>query len=255
MTRLLSAEFRKVTTVRLWWVLGLAALLIGLLSSVASIPLVSAIATDTASDRAGTATIGLFVALGSVFLFAALFGAVNAGAEYRHGTLADTFLSTRGRDRVVAAKLAVTVGFGLLYCLAVEIVTVPLLLIAAPDHIRLDATILAVLGAGLLASALWALLGAGLALATASATGSAVGLVAWYVFGEATARVILSGLGLGALGQWLPASVTVTTFRGIVEDNPVEDVPGWQQSILVLALWAAVACGLGWWTTRRRDIT
>lgn len=257
MTRLLSAEFRKVTSLRFWWALGLAPLLIGLLSSVVSIPLVSAIAAETGSDGTGTAVaaIGLFVALGSVFLFAALFGAVNAGAEYRHNTFAGTFLTARGRDRVVAAKLAVTAAFGLLYCLAIEIVSVPLLLIAAPDDFRLDGTIVAVLVAGLLASTLWTLLGAGLALATASSIGSAVGLVAWYVFGEGTARLVLSGLGLDSLGRWLPGSVTVTTFLGIVEDNPFEDVPGWQQSILVLALWAAVACGLGWWATRRRDIT
>lgn len=257
MTRLLTAEFRKVTSLRSWWALGLAPLLIGVLSGAISMPLVSSIAAESESDEIGVAVaaIGLFVALGSVFLFAALFGAVNAGAEYRHDTFAGTFLTTRGRDRVVAAKLAVTAGFGLLYCLVIEIVSVPLLLVAAPDEFRVDGTILGVLVIGMLASTLWTLLGAGLALATASSIGSAVALVAWYVLGEGVARLVLSGLGLDALGQWLPGSVTVTAFLGAVDEGALDGAPGWPQSLVALALWAAVSCALGWWATRRRDIT
>ncbi|PTR30200.1 hypothetical protein C8K36_10248 [Rhodococcus sp. OK519] len=257
MTRLLTAEFRKVITLRFWWALGLAPLLIGVMSGAISMPLISAVASDSESDEIGIAVagIGLFVALGSVFLFAALFGAVNAGAEYRHHTLAGTFLTTRGRDQVVGAKLAVTAGFGLLYCLVIEIVSVPLLLIASPDEFQVDGTILGVLAIGLLATALWTLLGAGLALTTASSIGSAVGLVAWYVLGEGVTRLILSGLGLDAVGQWLPGSVTVAAFIDVVDDGALDGLPGWPLSLFVLALWAATACGLGWWATRSRDIT
>ncbi len=113
----------------------LAPLLIGLLSGAISVPFVSALAQETESDELAiaVAAIGLFVALGSVFLFAALFGALNAGAEYRHNTFAGTFITTRGRDRVVAAKLLATAAVGLLYCLVVEVVSVPLLLAFAPD--------------------------------------------------------------------------------------------------------------------------
>ncbi|NKS62577.1 ABC transporter permease [Rhodococcus hoagii] len=253
MNRLLTAEFRKITTLRLWWALGLAPLLIGLLSGAISVPFVSALAQETESDELAiaVAAIGLFVALGSVFLFAALFGALNAGAEYRHNTFAGTFLTTRGRDRVVAAKLLATAAVGLLYCLVVEVVSVPLLLAFAPDDFRVDSTIVGVLLIGLVASTLWTLLGAGLALATASSIGSAVGIVAWYVAGEGTVRLVLSRLGLGTVAQWLPGSVTLTAFAAVVDDSIT---PGWPQCLVALALWAVASCGLGWWATRRRDI-
>ncbi|MBM4618046.1 ABC transporter permease, partial [Rhodococcus hoagii] len=51
MNRLLTAEFRKITTLRLWWALGLAPLLIGLLSGAISVPFVSALAQETESDE------------------------------------------------------------------------------------------------------------------------------------------------------------------------------------------------------------
>ncbi len=99
---------------------------------------------------------------------------------------------------------------------------------------------------GLVASTLWTLLGAGLALATASSIGSAVGIVAWYVVGEGTVRLVLSGLGLGTVAQWLPGSVTLTAFAAVVDDSIT---PGWPQCLVALALWAAASCGLGWWAT------
>ncbi|MGF7121049.1 ABC transporter permease [Rhodococcus sp. AG1013] len=255
-TRLLTAEFRKVTSLRFWWALGLAPLLVGVMSSAISIPMFNAVADEVASKEANTAAaaIGLFVALGLVFLFSALFGAVNAGTEYRHNTLTTTFLTARGRDGVLAAKLAVTALFGLLYCLVIEVVSVPLLL-ALSDNFEIDGTIVGVLAIGLVASTLWALIGAGLALATGSSIASAVGLVVWYVMGEGIVRLVLAGLGADAVAQWLPGSVTVTAFVGTIDHSALDGMPGWPLSLLVLCLWAVASCGLGWWATRSRDIT
>lgn len=253
--RLLTAELRKITSLRFWWALGLVPLLVGVMASAISVPILDGLIHESASreSNAAAAAIGLFVALGLVFLFSALFGAVNAGTEYRHNTLTTTFLTARGRDSVLAAKLAVTAAVGFLYCLVIEAVSVPLLL-ALSDDFTIDAAIAGVLVIGLVASTLWALIGAGLALATGSSIGSAVGLVVWYVAGEGIVRLILAGLGADAVAQWLPGSVTVTAFVGAVDDVALDGLPGSPLSVLVLSLWAVASCGLGWWVTRSRDI-
>jgi len=256
MTNLLRSEFRKVTTLKYWWALGLAPLLVGLFSGAISLPLISGL-SDEADDevQAAVGAIGLLVALALVFVFSALFGAVNAGTEYRHSTITTTFLTTRGRDSVVAAKLLVSALFGILYCLAIELVSVPVLLIAGSDDVRLDGQMTAVLAVGLVASMLWALIGAGLALLTASSIASTVTIVVWYVMGEGIVRAILAGFHLGSAGQWLPGSLTVSAFIGIVDESALTSEPGTAVSLLCMALWAAAAGGLGWWVTRTRDIT
>ncbi|WP_433611378.1 ABC transporter permease [Prescottella agglutinans] len=256
-TNLLLSELRKVTTLKFWWALGLAPLLVGLFSGAITLPLISGIADEVDDDGVKTAVgaIGLLVALALVFVFSALFGAVNAGTEFRHNTITTTLLTTRGRDRVVAAKLAVSALFGILYCLAIELVSIPVLFLAGSGDVRFDGTMTAVLAVGLIASMLWALIGAGLALLTASTIASTVTIVVWYVMGEGIVRAVLAGLDLDAVGQWLPGSVTVSAFIGIVDDSALTSEPDTAVSLLCLALWAAVACGLGWWATRTRDIT
>lgn len=256
-TALLTAELRKITTLRFWWALGITPLVVGLFSSAMSLPMLRAFETELGGDANSAATlVGLFVALALVFLFAAIFGAVNAGAEYRHHTLTTSFLTARGRDGVIGAKLLVTALFGLLYCAAVEVVCIALLMIFAVDEIHFDGTLVAVLGAGLLAAALWALLGAGLALATGSSIVSTVGLVVWYPFGEGIATLILDGIGLGQLSGWLPGTLTVSTVAGVLDTG--DESPGltsWPGAPLGLLLWTVACCGLGWWVTRTRDIT
>ena len=255
-TNLLLSEFRKVTTLKFWWALGVAPLVVGLFSGTISIPLISSV-VDGADDEVRTAAgaIGLLVALALVFVFSALFGAVNAGTEYRHNTITTTFLTTRGRDNVVAAKLVVSALFGLLYCAVIELVCVPVLLVTGSDDVRINGPMIAVLAIGLLASMLWALIGGGLALLTASSIASTITIVVWYVMGEGIVRAILSGLGLDTVGQWLPGSVTISAFIDAVDDKALTSEPGTALSLLCLFLWAAASCGLGWWATRTRDIT
>lgn len=254
MTNLLLSEFRKVTTLRYWWALGLAPLLVGPLSGVVSVPIVRGLTENPAAGETTpvAGAIGLLVALALVFVSAALFGAVHCGAEYRHHTMTATLLTARGRDGAVAAKLAISALVGFAYCLALEVVSLPLLLLVGSDQARFDATMAAILVAGLVASTLWALVGAGLALLTASSIASTVTVVVWYVLGEGAVRLVLDGLHLDAVGQLLPGSLTVTAFVAIVDGGAA--IPA-AAALLGLAAWAALLSGLGWWATRTRDIT
>ncbi|MFC9786195.1 ABC transporter permease [Rhodococcus sp. NPDC127528] len=254
MTALLTSELRKVTTLRFWWALVLAPLAVALFAASIYAAMADGIDSFGSDLSSGAASVGLFVSVASVVLFAGLFGALNAGTEFRHSTLTPTFLTARGRDGVVAAKLIVTAGFGAAYTLLVEIVAVACMVAFAGDGFDLTGSVLAMLGAGLLAGVAWSLIGAGLGLLLRSSIGAAIALVVWYPMGELIVTAILFGLGAQSLPQWLPGAATWAT---IAADSAagIDGFAPWLSAAAALIGWAALAAGLGWWTTRSRDVT
>ncbi|MGX7728857.1 ABC transporter permease [Rhodococcus sp. 2H158] len=260
MTALLTAEFRKVLGLRYWWILGIAPVVVGLFSGALTLPILGTLESLVGESFAETAAaaIGVTVALALVFLFAALFGVVNTGSEFQHRTIVTSFLTTRGRDGVIAAKLTTAVAFGLLYCVVVEAVSMLTILMfgggLAGDGSGAG-SVAAVLGAGLFAAMLWALMGAGLGLLTGSTAGSVLAITAWIPFGELIVSLILDGLGAGALARLLPGQLTwYTVFTVIDLPEEVDPAVTWPAAPLGLLGWTALICGLGWWRTRTRDI-
>ncbi|NCL74783.1 ABC transporter permease [Rhodococcus sp. YH1] len=259
MTALLTAEFRKVLGLRYWWILGITPV-VGLFSGALTLPILGTLESLVGESFAETAAaaIGVSVALALVFLFAALFGVVNTGSEFQHRTIVTSFLTTRGRDGVIAAKLTTAVAFGLLYCVVVEAVSMLTILMfgggLAGDGSGAG-SVAAVLGAGLFAAMLWALMGAGLGLLTGSTAGSVLAITAWIPFGELIVSLILDGLGAGALARLLPGQLTwYTVFTVIDLPEEVDPAVTWPAAPLGLLGWTALICGLGWWRTRTRDI-
>ncbi|QNG18102.1 ABC transporter permease subunit [Rhodococcus triatomae] len=258
MIGLLNSEFRKVVSLRFWWILGLVPLVVGAFSGAVTLPLVRAVAEGLGGDGTvanSVATVfGVVVALFFVVLFGAVFAAVNVGTEFRYGTVTPTFTTTRSRDGVLAAKLAVTSLFGLGYCLVVVLVSSALLLTFSSDA-DLTSTWPGLLGSGLVVALAWTLIGAGLGLVTRSTVGATVTLVVWFTIGELVVRGILSGLGGGAVGAMLPMSATVGTVVNGASSNGVEELPLWPGAPLTLLFWALALVAAGWFTVRTRDVT
>ncbi|WP_072687443.1 ABC transporter permease [Rhodococcus marinonascens] len=259
MTALLTAEFRKVTTLRFWWMLGLAPLIVGMFSSAITLPVMRAFTdtldTDPLHANLAATLFGLAVALSLVVLFSALFGTVNVGTEFRYGTLTTTFLTARGRDGVIGAKLAVTAGFGLFYGLVVEMVSVALLLTFGGDSFEMGGSLFAMLGAALICAALWALIGGGTSMLTGSSVGACITLAVGYTLGEVILRMILSGIGLGSVGGFLPVSATLGTVANAAAGNEIEALPLWPAAPLTLLAWTVAFVVAGWALTRQRDIS
>src|SRR5690606_15985299 len=122
---------RKVLGLRYWWILGIAPLLVGLFCGALTLPVARQLEMGFGDGfaEAIAAAVGISLALALVFLFAAVFGAVETGSEFQHRTAVTTFLTARGRDRVIAAKLLTVAAFGLLYCVVVEITSAATLLL------------------------------------------------------------------------------------------------------------------------------
>lgn len=125
MTALLTAEFRKVLGLRYWWILGIAPLVVGLFCGALTLPVMRHVedVLGPGFAEAAAAAVGISFTLALVFLFAGLFGVVNSGGEYQHRTIITTFLTTRGRDLVIASKYTTAALFGLLYCVIAEVVS------------------------------------------------------------------------------------------------------------------------------------
>jgi len=259
MTALLTAEFRKVLSLRYWWILGIAPLLVGLFCGALTLPVMRQLEDVVGEDfaEAAAAAVGISLALALVFLFSALFGVVNTGSEFQHRTMITTFLTTRGRDRVLATKLATVAIFGLVYCLVTEVVSALTILMFGGGFTGADfGAIAAVLGTGLLCAVLWALIGAGLGLLTGSMVGSVLAICAWIPFGELIVSLVLNGIGLGAVASFLPGQVTWYTLFSVVDmPDDMETAVAWPLAPLVLIFWTVLFCGLGWWRTRTRDFT
>ncbi|TQF65567.1 hypothetical protein FK531_20935 [Rhodococcus spelaei] len=254
MTALLTSELRKVTTLRFWWALALAPLAVALFAGSIYAAMADGIGSLGSDLSSGAASVGLFVSIAAVLLFAGLFGALNAGTEFRHSTLTPTFLTAAGRDGVIAAKLIVTAGFGAGYTLLVEIVALACMTVFGGDGFTLTASVFAMLAAGLLAGVAWSLIGAGVGLALRSSIGGAVALVVWYPMGELIVTAILYGLGAQSLPQWLPGAVTWSTIAA-TSTRGIDGFAPWPWAATVLVGWTALAVGLGWWSARSRDVT
>ncbi|HEY5855774.1 MAG TPA: hypothetical protein VIW24_17430 [Aldersonia sp.] len=257
-TGLLVSEFRKVFTLNFWWALLIAPLVVGMFASAIYAAIADGLgaydsgANDNDGLSTGLASAGLYFALVWVVLFAGIFGAINAGTDFRHKTITPTLLVTPRRDPVVATKLLVTVVVALGYVLVVEAASLACLAVFGGGSIRWGLMLLGVLATGIAATVCWALIGAGLGLLLGSPVGAALLLVSWYVVGEITVALILTGIGLDGLAVWLPGAATL----GTVAIRSTDDfLLTWPVAPLVLLAWTALFAGGGWWLTRRRDIT
>jgi ABC-2 type transport system permease protein len=188
-----------------------------------------------------------------VILFAGIFGAVNAGSDYRHKTLTPTFLVGPRRDGVVASKLVVTVAVGLGYGVLAEAASLICMSLFGGGRVQWSVTLLAVLAAGLIATVCWSLIGAGLGLLLTSPIGAALALVAWYLVGEVTVSMVSAGFGFQRLGGLLPGGATLATVAvGSLDDSDV--FVAWPAAPVLLLVWTALFAGAGWWATRTRDV-
>lgn len=113
MRDLIGAEWMKAWTGRTWYVLFGLGTFVVLLSNLG---LASQGAQRLDTDAgAATLTDDLVRNLFAMLLFAALFGAIAACREQASGAWSRSVLVSRSRDRLLAAKLIVVTGVGLLF--------------------------------------------------------------------------------------------------------------------------------------------
>ncbi|MBI2711117.1 MAG: hypothetical protein HYX34_15715 [Actinobacteria bacterium] len=241
---LVAAEWLKLRTTRLLHGTAPAALLISLAAVIGS---------TLAADRAGIAlesTRGLRRILpttGTGALVVLIVGILVSAGEYRHGTAADTFLTTPRRHRVVLAKVAVGAAVGL----AVGAITSAACITGAAALFRLrgvtfpfdDAEVWQSVAGTLAYTTLFAVLGVAIGTMVRNQVFAVAAALAWVGIVEH----LLVNLAPG-IGRWLPAAAGQAILR-----TPLDRLLGPAAGAAVLAAFALVITAAGLRFTVTRD--
>ncbi|MBY6677899.1 ABC transporter permease [Rhodococcus sp. BP-332] len=252
---LLRAEIRRVGSLRSWWALGLPPVLIGGFASAVYAAIASSDALTGVDDANRVAAlIGLYVTVGVSVLFAAVFGAVHAATDLRHGAASTTFLAAPRRGQVVAARILVSAAVGAAYAVVSVLVSVASLALFGGNTVVDDGLVIAVCLLGIVVSALWCVLGCGLGLLTGSPAIAAIVVVAWLPIGELVVIAVLSGIGAEAVAALLLGATTVAIMAADKGTDGDMLLP-FSAAVIGLLLWTIGIAGAGWLRTTRRDVT
>lgn len=276
MIRALAAEWRKLTTTRMWWGLGLV--LVGYVGFVAALfaGLFGAVATGLigpdAANTGGAAipeqvlpplVYSTVTAVG--YVIPLVLGTLTVTGEVRHRTLTPTFLAVPSRPAVLGAKLVVAAVAGALLGVAGLVVSIGvgggILAALGIDPQLGEADTWWLAARAVLAMAIWAAVGVGVGSLIQSQIAAVIVVIAFTQFVEPILRTGAAFWEPAAqVGRFLPgaasdalvgASVYATIATGPVSVEPLT----WWQGGLVLVAYAAVAAVVGWATTWRRDVT
>ncbi len=262
MTGVLRAEIRKITTTRLWWVLLICVFVIG--GGYAALTAIVAIIDErygpqTFSDQ------GIVLSAyngGNSFtrVLAVVIGIAAVGNEQRHHTLSSTYLATPHRRRLLLAKAASLLIFGLIYgaasVAAGVVVAIPFVLTHDGSFFLQEADTWRSLGLGVLSIALWTMMGMGIGLLIKNmlvATLVGIGftfliepvLAVWFFLKawDLALNLMPTGATNAMLGttSWILFGST--------------DPWAWWQGLLVLAGWCLLPAIIGVLSTVRSDVT
>ncbi len=264
----LVAEYRKLVTTRMWWLLLLVMLVyMAFVAAVLAWALTQGQATTGTSNRPVTLTAEEIVravytvSVSIGYVFPVIVGALVVTAEYRHRTLTPTLLADPSRDRMVTAKLVTGLGVGLVFGLLGTIVSTAagagvLALLHKPTGLDAAAT-WRTLGLSVVALGVWALVGVALGTVITNQVAAIVVLLAFTQFLEPVLRAVLAATSWGkGIGKFLPGSAgeAITGGSFYSASGLSQLLSHWWAGLLVLLGYAVVLAVVGRLTTLRRDV-
>lgn len=286
MGRLIKAEFRKLFSTRIWWVLLLCTALLGLLWSAvfgaAGAFLAGQLSNEPAMAGAGFDTLpfavfGFSRAINIAAIFPMAIGALAISGENYRKTITTSYLVAPSRDSLLGAKLIVYGIIGLVYGIVIcGVASLGLLLGAQHAQLPNASGWLALFASGVLSSVLWTLLGVGVGALFGNVVASLLGLLGYTVVLENTLLFMLPG----SVGAFLPNnaadSITASIASQYVFDNSgtlgqrLAGTPtgtalvhaaaggssdlGWLVSALVFFGYVVLFVAGGWLVSRYRDV-
>ena len=258
----LAAEWRKLTSTALWWVLAL-----GMAAYLAFVGAAMAFSLTVAPEGqapplggldAALTVYGVLNAVG--YVFPLVVGTLLVTTEVRHRTLTQTLLAEPRRGVVLGAKLVLAAGIGLLYGVAGVVGLVaagaPVLSAVGDGAFLDDPEVVRALLLGVLVTGLWAVLGTGFGAVVPHQVAAVVAILAFTQFVEPIARLALGAVdGLSVVSAYLPgaAADAVVGASLFSQMGDVDLLPAWAGALVLLGYAAALTLA-GRLTTFARDV-
>ncbi|WP_300458831.1 ABC transporter permease [uncultured Nocardioides sp.] len=261
-TAALAAEWRKLTSTALWWVLalGMAAYLafVGAAMAFSLTVAPEGFAPPLGGLDAALTVYGVLNAVG--YVFPLVVGTLLVTTEVRHKTLTQTLLAEPRRGVVLGAKLVLAAGIGLLYGVAGVVGLVaagaPVLSAVGDGAFLGDPQVVRALLLGVLVTGLWAVLGTGFGAVVPHQVAAVVAILAFTQFVEPIARLALGAVdGLSVVSAYLPgaAADAVVGASLFSQMGDVDLLPAWAGALVLLGYAAALTLA-GRLTTFARDV-
>ena len=261
-TAALAAEWRKLTSTALWWVLalGMAAYLafVGAAMAFSLTVAPEGFAPPLGGLDAALTVYGVLNAVG--YVFPLVVGTLLVTTEVRHKTLTQTLLAEPRRGVVLGAKLVLAAGIGLLYGVAGVVGLVaagaPVLSAVGDGAFLGDPQVVRALLLGVLVTGLWAVLGTGFGAVVPQQVAAVVAILAFTQFVEPIARLALGAVdGLSVVSAYLPgaAADAVVGASLFSQMGDVDLLPAWGGALVLLGYAAALTLA-GRLATFARDV-
>lgn len=267
----ITAEYRKLTSTRIWWILLICA---GGYLVFMSLVMAFAFVYGNSSNGMGMSEAGdaftnpetipsMVYTLGTSmgYVFPILVGTMAMTSEFRYKTITPTLLADPNRTRLIGAKLIANLGLGAIFGIVITAASVIpgaiILAIDGRDTQLGSASTWQTIVLSVVALALWALVGVGLGSILTNQTAAIIVILAFTQFAEPLLRL--------ALGSWEPTSGISRFLPGAASDalaggDTIYSALAssgsltWWAGGLVLVAYALVFSAIGRVTTLRKDI-
>lgn len=269
MGRLITAEFRKIFTTKLWWGLLIPTVVLAFAWSFGVGKLINgigdAVEHDPGFQRLGVnlnnvslAVFALSRGINISTIFPMLFGALGLSSELHRKTITTTFLTAPNRASVLSAKAITYVIWGLGYGIVIAaMVSLGTLAGTGGNYMPDAGGLMLILLAGVLSCLLWTLLGLGVGALLGSTTGSVVLLIIYAVIVEPIADLFLHNGVVGFLPNGSADGLTGSTAGQILIDQlstmahaPLAQLMGpadWNNFLNAVRIAAGAIGASDWW--------
>jgi ABC-2 type transport system permease protein len=213
MKDLVAAEWLKLRTTRLLYGSVPAAIALSFAAVAGAV-----LSADGAAELESTGGIRDALSVtGAGAILVLVVGILISAGEYRHGTAADTFLTTPRRNRVVAAKLTVGAGLGLAVGVITSLASLGIAgLLYSVEGATFplgDGEVWLILGGALVYTTLFAILGVALGVLIRNQVLAIASALAWLAVIEHTLVTIIPDVG-----RWLPVAAGQAIVRTNLDD-------------------------------------